>query len=274
MFEFLSSLYANNGDYINGVASTISILGAFFWLRGHKERKKKKLFFQWVREERIKTNLPKGFDITISNGEAKGHSLVTDVITLLNNTDVVLTDEDFAKPIAIPKKNKNTVFSSIVIDSNNGSHAMLSDQQEAIILSDVYIPRGNSLTIYVAHDSAIQKHLHGDLKNLPSLAAKKYLRPSDTWQFGLVSIVLVLASFILIFQYFPPLDGSESASLGYKVFRTVTPIFIFLASIPILMDVLPRKLDPYLRRFFGISKEEYLHTSETVTFECEAKIKD
>ncbi len=273
MFEFLSSLYSSNSDYINGVASAISIIGAFFWVKSRRERAKKKLFFQWVRKERVAAELPDGFSVSVSKGSSEGNSLVTDVITLVNNTDVSLTDQDFAKPIEILKKNTNTVFSNLVVDSNNGSHAVLQERDDAISLYNVYIPRGASLTIYLAHDSAFQKELRGDLKNLPNLEAKTFVRPSDSWQLGLFGIFLLFVFLIFSFQYLSSIANSESDGSGSRSLIDFVPFFMVVGLVPIVVTYLPKKLDPFLRRLFGIPIEEYKHASENITIECESKLR-
>ncbi|WP_170587457.1 hypothetical protein [Ruegeria arenilitoris] len=272
MFDLISSIYHDNKEFIHGVASTISIFSAVLWFLGRNERKKKKLYFQWIRKDRVLTDLPAGFSVSVSKGDLNGRSLVTDAITLVNNTDVIIKDEDFAKPIEIYKKNTNTIFLMNTIDSNNGSHATLIERNDAIALSDVYLPRGASLTIYLAHDNVFPKELRGDLKNLPNLESKRFVPPSETWQLQTVFVALSIAAYFAIFYAVYATVVAAPAGSGNRLQIELFLMLATVAVIPLATVYFPRKLDRYLRGLLGISREEYFISSKNVIIECEAKL--
>ncbi|MBQ4826475.1 hypothetical protein J4729_18265 [Leisingera sp. HS039] len=272
MFDVFSTIYAQNSEFINGVASTVTILGFIFGLSKRNNDKQKRIFYQWVRQERISFDLPAGFEAEVFNVTGGGKTLITDFITLSNRTDVTVTDDDFVNRPTFKKKNSSTIFASQIVDTNNGAHAQVDDIGDGIQISKICIPRNTALTVYLAHDSAIEKGIDATTKDLPDLTQRSFNKLHDTFLFTLPFFLAWMASFTGFFVW-----GLKTASefqipiWSYLIFIPFLGALL-IASLQICAETLPRIVGEFIENRFSRNKDETRHAAKNVRQEVERRL--
>ena len=272
MFDFLSTIYTQNSDFINGAASTVTIFGFILGLSKRNTDRQKRIFYQWVRQERINFDLPAGFNVKVSNSSGDGKTLITDFITLSNRTDVTVTDDNFVNRPTFRKKNNATIFASQVVDSNNGAHALIDAEGDRIEISNICIPRNTTLTVYLAHDSAIEKRIDATTKDLPDLTQGSFRKLHDTFLFSIAFFLAWFAGVMGLFLWSIKMTSQFHApNWSYLLF--IPFLFALIAfSLPIFTEILPRAIGEFIDNRFSRNKDETRHAAGTIRQEVERRL--
>lgn len=268
MFEWLSTIYLAQREFINGAASAVTLVGAVWAIRNYRKSKTRKLVYQWQREEKVQSDLPDGFSIKISLGEQEGTSLTTDFVTLLNKTNITLTEDDFVRPVQFEVDDTGIVFEAKVVDVGNGATGSLKRTQNMLTLSEFYIPRDTALNIYLAHDKSVAKRLLGTPKSIPDLEERTFSRPSDTGEAAVLAIAaFVVAITIVLSQIRRVLEVqavSDALSLLPELLGLVLVMgtvlgVLFLCGV-LVFGYFPRKIDSFFSSKSKIIAEEIRHS--------------
>lgn len=267
MFDFFSYLYQQNADFVNGAASFATLAACVFAVKKYLQSRQKKIFFQWVREFKVSSDVPSGYKVKVEYKDVVGSVLTTDIITISNRTDITLTDVDFVKPIRIPRIRKKEVFQCEVVPFSNGADANIDLSDEHLTLTKIEIPRDKTLTVFLAHENAFPKKMFSNTKALPELVERNFNKPNDTpsvylFSIGLYLLLLVALPDIVdsIFNKMVPDDAHELVLFPFGL----GAILFMLGAIFVLAFWIPQKLTRFVRPLLGISKEEALLSGDSV----------
>jgi hypothetical protein len=272
MFEFLPRFYLDNADFINGAASVLTIFATASAINGYRRRQQEKIFYQWVRSIRINSDIPAGYRVSVSFNQQNGSRLVTDIITISNRTDTTLTDEDFVQPIRFKRINERALYQCLIVETSSGAHGKLCPTTDSIILEEIEIPRCSTLTIFLAHDDAVEKTLNATTKKLPDPVPRAFKKPHEFISVRLTASAISVSGLIYIVSVVDPFLQKHVSSLTSETaaFLFILCIMIFL--IVITKEWLPKKIGAILRPFLRISSDEELFAESAAYLEIEKRV--
>jgi hypothetical protein len=256
MFEWVSSTYLEYESFLNGVGTTLGILGFLGGLYGFAKSRQKRILYQWVRSRKASSLTLPGYSQSISFGGSVGKTLITDIIVISNRTDVTLTDSDFVKPITVQKKPEKIIYQYNIVDTGNGASASIENTETSIELSNLHIPRLSTLTFFIAHDEAIAQVLHATTKSLPDLKQKTFKKARENTFISSTSFLIM--NFFNIFLLLKVRHWLiENGTDNYLI---LIILFLFLVGIIILYhhatQYFENQINSILRPIFGLTKDE------------------
>lgn len=251
MFEAVGNFYIAHQDFLNGVATTVTILAASFGVARYFQSKQKRIYYHWDRIDLLPRTLPSGFRLEISNRNGSGEGLLIDAVNISNRSGITLTDSDFVKPIHFKLKDDKTVYQAEVYDANNGASGHLEFNSGKVELRELTIPRNESLTLLFSHDSAIEKGIFATPKSLPDLKEKEPVKASQTALVQLANLVFLAATATAIYVYLEPF-GSEKSEFSWA--RFLISLALYLACFFSCETLVPNAIGRLLRPFLGITE--------------------
>ena len=262
MFDWVSEFYSNNSDFINGAGSTVSIVGALIGLSRFRNKSRKKIFYQWVRKDRIANDSHPRFLVDVKLDLKRGKSLITDVISISNRTDVTITDDDFVEPISIPRDPDKVVYCATAVTISNNSDAKIEIDDFCFKLTDLRIARHSTVTIYLSHDSATKKGFQTVLKSLPDPVETTFKHPSKSTFAELFSYSITVSPVIIAVVYMFSLDFESPDPSFVYIFGPATALSFFLI---FFQKTTKRIIGGAMLPFSGLTSEElYLSTDDLI----------
>ena len=210
MFEWLADIYSSYGQFINGVAATLTIIGSIFAILQWRKRRKSTILMDYRRTTFIRNSqFP---EIVLSAAGDTGTALVRDSVLLINNSDISLDDGDF---LGVPfqlKRNAGTIYSVKQIDLKDSGRLNISYDDNTIDIADLHLPRRRLICIQILHDGCVLEGLESNPKALPEL------RPIDVTDFDRGPIPdffgFIIAIVPISFLGSPVIDWLESIEGG------------------------------------------------------------
>ncbi|MEM1077510.1 MAG: hypothetical protein AAGI09_03185 [Pseudomonadota bacterium] len=255
MFEGLLSFWI--GDFFGGVASTLAVIGAFLTARKWRSNRRAKLYYQWVRSERLLANLPVGYRVKVEFGEQKAERLFTDVLVLSNRTKSTVTDTDFVDLPRIPVSRKGILFEALCIDVGNGAHAEIEVTPDEISIRGLKIPREEVVCFYFAHSGIVEPEIKHLPKSLPEIARRDFEFPDASL---MAPLMFPLAVALLWFLNY--LDGPEDNGVPEALYLTLLVPIAF--SFALLIDKVGKFFSKALLPLCFVNQAELRTSKETV----------
>lgn len=156
MFEAIGQTYSTHSGFVNGVASTLTIL---LFIRG--------LFVLAATRNKVITRSSHRYEIvphlhhpeiiiSIQSPNGLGKRLVKDLHCIVNRTDVTLTDSDFVEPPSF-MRSYGAVYAVKMLSGDSKGRAKVTIEDNRVALTDVVIPRLSGVFFEIYHEGIVKK---------------------------------------------------------------------------------------------------------------------
>lgn len=251
MFEIISETYSAHSDWINGSASTLTILGVVWAAINFVRRSRSKLVFCLITEEIYPRREMQHFSVSITGNGVEGGALYRTRGLISNRTRSTITDHDFIDLPHINKEDDGIVYS---MEIQGRGEFIEKKSPSKISFGNLKIKRDDGLIFIIFHDGCVSEKVVADSKSIDFSNYSEISVPYQKFIPAIAMTVLFLLAFLSA-EIWSLFDTSGVPSL-LKKFLVLLNLIAIISVLILMADLIDKYLAPVLNKLFGLREIE------------------